>query len=160
MEANQSLAYLCCRLPVSGAHPFPIAHRRSRPTSPDNLAYKSTYSNTGSPTPSISGMTHFRSKALASTILNIFCTLIEAWVEQKISDACIALAKRFALGSRLSDAFLHRRVAISHLFRDLLLLVLRKRGKCVILGSDQERNGRLRWRVSTRMTRYKGYPPC
>jgi len=55
-----------------------------------------TYSNTGSPTVSISCMTHFKSKALARTILNIFCTLIDAEVEQKISEACMALANRFA----------------------------------------------------------------
>lgn len=58
--------------------------------------YTSTYINTGSPTPSISGITHFRSNAFASTILNIFCTLIDADVEQKMSEACIAFAKRFA----------------------------------------------------------------
>lgn len=38
----------------------------------------------GSPTWSISGMTHFRSKALARTILKIFWTLMEWEVEQKI----------------------------------------------------------------------------
>lgn len=54
------------------------------------------YISTGSPTPSISGMTHLRSNALASTILKIFCTLIDADVEQKMSDACIAFANRFA----------------------------------------------------------------
>ncbi len=58
--------------------------------------HTSTYINMGSPTPSISGITHFRSNAFASTILNIFCTLIEADVEQKMSEACIAFAKRFA----------------------------------------------------------------
>ena len=52
----------------------------------------------GSPTPSISGMTHLRSNAFASTILKIFCTLMEAEVEQKTSDACMALAKRLACG--------------------------------------------------------------
>ena len=46
--------------------------------------------------PSISGITHLRSKALARTILKIFWTLIDADVEQKTSDACIARAKRFA----------------------------------------------------------------
>ena len=107
-EVNRSLSYLCLRLSVSGVFLFPIARRRSRPTSPDHLVYKSTYSNTGSPTPSISGMTHFRSKALASTILNIFCTLIEAWVEQKMSDACIALAKRFAFGPGVEQWILAR----------------------------------------------------
>ena len=50
----------------------------------------------GSPTPSISGMTHLRSKAFARTILNIFCTFIDAEVEQNINDACIARANRFA----------------------------------------------------------------
>jgi hypothetical protein len=53
----------------------------------------------GSPTPSISGITHLRSKALASTILKIFCTFIEADVEQKMRDACMAFAKRFAYGT-------------------------------------------------------------
>jgi hypothetical protein len=41
-------------------------------------------------------MTHFKSNALARTILKIFWTLMDAAVEQKISEACIALAKRFA----------------------------------------------------------------
>ncbi len=41
-------------------------------------------------------MTHFRSNAFASTILKIFCTFIDADVEQKINEACIAFAKRFA----------------------------------------------------------------
>jgi len=50
----------------------------------------------GSPTPSISGITHLRSKALASTILKIFCTFIEAEVEQNIREACMARAKRLA----------------------------------------------------------------
>lgn len=55
-----------------------------------------TYKRTGSPTVSISCITHFRSNAFASTILKIFCTLMDADVEQKISDACIALANLFA----------------------------------------------------------------
>ena len=54
----------------------------------------STYIRMGSPTPSISGITHFRSNAFARMILKI--TFIEADVEQKISDACMARAKRFA----------------------------------------------------------------
>ncbi len=62
--------------------------------------YTSTYMSTGSPTPSISGMTHFRSNAFASTILNIFWTLIDADVEQNINEACIAFAKRFAYVER------------------------------------------------------------
>ena len=37
-----------------------------------------------------------RSNAFARTILNIFWTLIEAAVEQKIRDACIAFANRLA----------------------------------------------------------------
>jgi len=41
-------------------------------------------------------MTHLRSNAFASTILKIFCTLMDADVEQKMRDACIALAKRLA----------------------------------------------------------------
>ena len=63
-----------------------------------SVHYTSTYINIGSPTPSISGITHLRSNAFASTILNIFCTLIDADVEQKMSEACIAFANRFALG--------------------------------------------------------------
>jgi len=62
----------------------------------------STYIRMGSPTPSISGITHFRSNAFARTILKIFCTFIEADVEQKISDACMARAKRFACERRMS----------------------------------------------------------
>ncbi len=37
-----------------------------------------------------------RSNAFARTILKIFWTLTEADVEQKMSEACIAFAKRFA----------------------------------------------------------------
>lgn len=46
----------------------------------------------GAPASEISGMVHLRSKALESTILKIFCTLIECDVEQKINGAFIALA--------------------------------------------------------------------
>ena len=75
------------------------ARSQSTPQSLDVVLvvhYTSTYMSIGSPTPSISGMTHFRSNAFASTILKIFWTLIEADVEQNIREACIAFAKRFA----------------------------------------------------------------
>ena len=58
--------------------------------------HTSTYISIGSPTPSISGITHFKSNAFASTILNIFCTFIDAEVEQNMREACIARANRFA----------------------------------------------------------------
>lgn len=80
----------------------PLSSPRARPTTSTHAAarrargHTSTYMRIGSPTPSISGMTHLRSNALASTILKIFCTLIDADVEQKMTDACIAFAKRFA----------------------------------------------------------------
>jgi hypothetical protein len=62
-----------------------------------NLSYyTSTYIRIGSPTPSISGITHFKSNAFANTILNIFCTFIDAEVEQNMSEACMARANRFA----------------------------------------------------------------
>jgi len=105
-----------------------------------------TYSNTGSPTVSISCMTHFKSKALARTILNIFCTLIDAEVEQKISEACMALANRFACEKKTKkkQQKKERRVSFRkvhiipsegpHLLRDLLLLIPRKRGKRIKLG--------------------------
>ena len=89
--------------------PFPVHHRvplhsfqsnpdttLCRPPASHSTGHTSTYMRMGSPTPSISGMTHLRSNALASTILKIFCTLIDADVEQKMSDACIAFANRFA----------------------------------------------------------------
>ena len=108
----------------------------------------------GSPTPSISGITHLRSKALASTILNIFCTFIEADVEQKIKDACIARAKRFACQGRAGIRILESKegrprvlIAPPHLFGDFLLFVAWKCGKLVEFRADQKRNGSLneRW---------------
>lgn len=77
----------------------------------------STKINKGSPTPVISGMVHFKSKACRiivlllvfnlgcrrariltfdKTILKIFCTLIACEVEQKMRGAFIALANRLA----------------------------------------------------------------
>lgn len=87
--------------PLSFFLSFHVSHSPARPLALPSRAhrlrgYTSTYMRIGSPTPSISGMTHLRSNAFASTILNIFCTLIDADVEQKMTDACIAFAKRFA----------------------------------------------------------------
>ena len=50
------------------------------------------YNRSGSPTVSISGMVHFRSKALLRTILKIFCTLMLWLVLLKIKLARMALA--------------------------------------------------------------------
>lgn len=44
----------------------------------------------------ISGRVSFKSNALESTILKIFCTLMEWLVEQKMRLAFMALAKRLA----------------------------------------------------------------
>lgn len=97
--------------------------------------YTSTYISTGSPTPSISGMTHFRSKAFARTILKIFCTFMDAEVEQKISEACIAFAKRFAWSMRVSrQRYAHPK--ITNLLGNLLLLVSWKRRKSIELRTD------------------------
>ena len=64
-------------------------------------------------------------------------------MEQKIREACIALAKRFAFGFQVQQSGFTHLVAFAHLFCNLLLFVPRKRGKGVVLGSDQERNGGL-----------------
>lgn len=73
---------------------FPFQTYFMRLISNSVTPHTSTYRRIGSPTPSISGMTHLRSNAFAKTILNIFCTFIEAAVEQNIRDACMALANR------------------------------------------------------------------
>ena len=85
-----------------------------------------------------------RSKALASTILKIFCTFIDADVEQKMRDACMAFAKRFAYGTE-SRVQRGRSVwvdwlVLSHLLRDFLLLVTREGGELVELRPNQEGN--------------------
>lgn len=54
------------------------------------------YSKSGSPTCSISGIVHLKSKALLRTILKIFCTLMLWLVELKMRLAFMALAKRLA----------------------------------------------------------------
>lgn len=81
-------------------------------------SYTFLYSKSGSPTFSISGIVHFRSNALARTILKIypvsrgqcqevgsftFCTLILWLVLLKIKLAFIALANRLAWGVSRSN---------------------------------------------------------
>lgn len=73
-------------------------------------------------------MTHFKSNAFASTILNIFWTFIDAEVEQNMSEACIARANRFAYHTM---SLFSGESPRSYLFRDFLLFVPRKCRKLI-----------------------------
>ena len=110
----------------------------NQPRSKEHHHHTSTYISTGSPTPSISGITHFRSNAFASTILNIFWTFMDAEVEQKMRDACIARANLFAWKQIMSSDM--GRARWTYLFGDLLLFITRKCRKLVKFCAYQEWN--------------------
>ena len=79
--------------------------------------------------------------------MKIFWTLIEADVEQKISEACIAFANRFAL-EQLSAARTARATHYAYLLCDLFLFVPGEGREGVKLRADQKGYCGLHFRFS------------
>jgi ATP-dependent RNA circularization protein (DNA/RNA ligase family) len=87
-----------------------------------------------------------------AAIARAFCTLMLADVDEKMSGAFMARAKRRACAQRgiSTSASLEglRTCSSAHLLRDLLLLLLGECREGVVLRANEERDGRLRQRVS------------